>query len=115
MNRLLAVQIGEEWYLKKGLKITQAPQFQTTGALVSIILKNVYIAAGLLFFVLLIFGGISIILGAGGGEPKKTAQGQKAVVAAVTGFFIIFTSYWIVKIIEFVTGITILKLPGGGS
>ncbi|HUV71751.1 MAG TPA: hypothetical protein VMW25_01965 [Clostridia bacterium] len=112
MSKLLAkVNIGKEWFLKPepGQSIKDVPQFQTIGALVSIILKNVYTAAGVLLLVLLLFGGISIILGAGGGDPKKTGQGQKAVVAALTGFLIIFASYWIIQIIAFITGIDELK------
>jgi hypothetical protein len=112
MNSLLAqVDIGREWFLKPeaGQSIKEAPQFQSPAALISIILRNVYMVAGLLLFALLIFGGISIILGAGGGDPKKTGQGQKAATAAVIGFLIIFASYWIIQIIGFITGIDILN------
>jgi len=110
MNSLLSqVDIGKEWLLKPGQSIKDAPQFQTPGALISIILRNVYMAAGLLLLALLIFGGISIILGAGGGDPKKAGQGQKAATAAVIGFLIIFASYWIIQIIAFITGIEELR------
>jgi len=88
-----------------------AQKFATPGDLISVILKNVYVLAGVLLFVLLIFGGISIIMNAGSGDAKKTAQGQKAVTAAVIGFLIIFASYWIIQIIEFITGTKILE-PG---
>ena len=108
MSKLLAkVNIGKEWLLPT--PIGEAEQFKTTGALISIILKNIYVVAGVLLFVLLLFGGISIILGAGGGDPKKTGQGQKAVVAALAGFLIIFASYWIIQIIQFITGVNILN------
>jgi len=108
-NLLAQVNIGNEWFLKPGEAIENAPQFQTPGALISIILRNVYMVAGVLLLVLLIFGGISIILGAGGGDPKKAGQGQKAATAAVIGFLIIFASYWIIQIIEVITGIKILN------
>lgn len=106
-----SVNIGKEWFLKPepGQSIENAPQFQSTGALISIILKNVYIAAGVMLFGLLIFGGISIILGAGGGDPKKAGQGKNAVVTALAGFLIIFASYWIIQIISFITGVDILN------
>ena len=111
MKQLLAVQIGEQWFLKQGQKIgdQSATQFQSVGNLVSVILFNVYIAAGILLFILLLFGGISIILGAGSGDPKKTGQGQKAIVAALSGFLVIFASYWIIQLIAYVTGIQDLK------
>jgi len=111
MNNLLAVNIGEEWFLKPspGQSILNVPQFQNPGALISIILKNVYTLAGILLFVLLIFGGISIILGAGSGDAKKTGQGRKAVTAALIGFLVIFASYWIIQVIEYITGLEILN------
>jgi hypothetical protein len=57
---------------------------------------------------LLIFGGISIMIGAGSGKKDDIAKGQKAVTAAIVGFFIIFTAYWIIKIVEIIFGFNIL-------
>lgn len=87
-----------------------AQRFGTVGSLVSILLPNIYILAGVLLFFLLIAGGIGIITGAGGGDPQRTGQGRKAVTAALIGFLIIFASYWIIQIIEIVTGVDILSL-----
>jgi hypothetical protein len=110
MKDLIAqVNIGQDWWLKPNTPIGGASQYSSPGALISIILKNVYIAAGLVFFVLLLFGGFSIILGAGEGDPKKSAQGIKAATAAGIGFLVIFASYWIVQIIQIVTGVNILN------
>ena len=110
MNTLLAaVDIGKEWMIGPTQSINQASQFSSPGALISIILKNVYVLAGVFLLVLLIFGGFSIIMGAGQGDAKKTGQGKKAATAAVIGFLVIFASYWIIQIIEAVTGIKILN------
>ena len=109
MSSLLAVKIGDELMLNPTQAITGAPQFASPGALISIFLKNVYVIAGVLLLVLLIFGGISIISSAGGGDAKKTAQGQKAITSALIGFLIIFASYWIIQIIQYVTGLEILN------
>ena len=112
IDRLLAqVNIGNEWLLGPGNPISGASQFSSPGALISILLKNIYMVAGVLLFLLLIFGGISIIMSAGGGDAKKTAQGQKAITAALIGFLVIFASYWIVQIIQFITGVNILNNP----
>lgn len=112
MKTLLAqtpVEIGKEWLLKDKSPIGKATQFANPGALISVILKNVYVAAGVLLFVLLIFGGFSIIMGAGQNDPKKVGQGQKAATTAVIGFLIIFASYWIIQIIQKLTGLEILN------
>ena len=109
MDTLLAVNIGEQWCLGSGLCIGQAPQFESPGTLISTLLPNVYVAAGILLFLLLIFGGFSIIMGAGQNDPKKVGQGQKAATAAVIGFLVIFASYWIIQVIEKLTGLEILN------
>ncbi len=100
----LAVNIEEEFDL--------AQKFPTVGKLISTLLPNIYILAGLLLFLLLIFGGFGIIMGAGGDDPKKTGQGKQAVTAALIGFLIIFVSYWIIQIIEVLTGVNIFHPTG---
>ena len=109
MFSLLAVNIGDELIVKPSIAITSAPAFSSPGSLISILLKNIYVVAGILLFVLLLVGGFSIISSAGGGDPKKTAQGQKAITSAIIGFLIIFASYWIIQIIQYITGLEILK------
>lgn len=109
MFNLLAVNIGDEFRVQPNVAITYAPAFSSPGSLISILLKNAYVLAGIMLFVLLIFGGISIISSAGGGDPKKTAQGQKALTSAVIGFLIIFGSYWIIQIVQYITGLEILN------
>jgi len=86
-----------------------AQKFATPGVLISVLLKNVYMLAGVLLLVLLIFGGFSIIMGAGQGDAKKTGQGKKAATSAVVGFLVIFASYWIIQIIQIITGVEILN------
>lgn len=79
--------------------------------LVSIILSNAVILAGVVLFFLFLIGGFMMITGAGQSDPEKAAKGQKAVTAAVIGFIIVFASYWIIMIIEKLTGFNILN-PG---
>ncbi len=105
---LSAVNIGDELLLKPSVPIGRVTEYQSLGGLVSIFLKNAFILAGILLFFLLLFGGLGIIMGAGGGDPKKTSQGQQAVTSALVGFGIIFASYWIIQIIQIVTGLNIL-------
>jgi hypothetical protein len=85
-----------------------AKSFPTIGAFVNVILKNAFVIAGVIFLVLLIFGGFSFIVSAGSGDAKKAEQSKQAITAAVTGLVLIFASYWIIQIIEIITGVTIL-------
>ena len=75
---------------------------------ISSILPNIYIISGIILLVYLVFGGFIMVTSAG--VPDEAAKGQKIITNAIMGFVIIFASYWIIQIIEIITGITILEL-----
>ena len=89
--------------------LSPAPQIGTFGDLVSVIVKNAFVLAGVISFILLIFGGFQVIVGAG--DPKKLEKGRGAIIGAVIGLLLVFGSFWIIQIIEIVTGKAILT-PG---
>lgn len=97
-----AVSIGDTY----DAPLKEIPQ---VGQLVSNVIATAQILGGLLMFIFLIFGGVSMIMGAGSDDPQKTGQGKKAITMAVVGFLIIFASYWIIQIIEKVIGFSILN------
>jgi len=104
--KVLAFDIGEKYQLgNRGI----SDVFPTFGSLFSTILFNIYLVAGIIFLFLLIFGGLSLIIGAGSQDSGKVAKGQKAITAAVGGFIVIFLSYFIIQIIEAVTGVNIIQ------
>lgn len=84
----------------------------TLGDIISNVLPNIYILAGIILFFLLIGGGLMFTISAGQENPEGAGQGKKAITAALIGFLIIFASYWIIQIIEYVTGVGIFA-PGG--
>ena len=80
--------------------------FRKPGNLVSTILSNVLILSSIILFFIFLLGGYTII--SSQGNPEKTEKGKQSITSAIIGFVIIFTSYWIIQIIEIVSGITIL-------
>jgi hypothetical protein len=74
---------------------------------ISSILPNIYIISGILLLIYLVFGGFMIISSAG--NPDDASKGKQVVTNAIMGFIIIFASYWIIQIIEIITGIQILS------
>jgi hypothetical protein len=110
MGTLLAqVDISNEFCLRiqGGQCIAIKEVIPNLGVLISILLKNALVLAGVIFFFLLIFGGFGLIMGAGSGDAKKTAQGQQALTTAGVGFILVVTSYWLIQIIETRLGISI--------
>jgi len=108
VKRVLAVDIGKEFMIGNA---PIADRFPNLGKLISVLLPNVYILAGILLFLLAIAGGYGIIMGAGKGDTGQVGKGQKALTAVIVGFVIVFASYWIIQIIQVITGLKILE-PG---
>ena len=106
MNSVLAfnlkdIQLGQN-------ASTLGGSYSSTGPLISTILRTSITVASLIFLGLLIFGGIAFIMNAGGGDPKKAGQSQAAITNALIGFAIVLLAYSIIRIIEAITGLSIL-------
>lgn len=82
--------------------------FSTFGAIVNVVVRNAFVLAGIISFLILVFGGFSVIMGAGAGDTKQLEKGKQAITGAVVGLLVVVTSYWIVQIIEKVTGQALL-------
>lgn len=104
MHKVLAVVD-----LKTDPNLSSIRAFSTFGDFVNVIVRNAFVLAGIISFVLLVFGGFSVIMGAGSGDTKKVEQGKQAVVGAVTGLVIVVSSLWLVQIIDYMTGIKLLS------
>lgn len=101
----LAFNIGKQFLIKEGGDSVQS-LYDSPGKLITLIVNNIYVIAGVILFFFIIIGGMTIILNAGNAE--KTKQGGKTIGAAIGGFAILFASYWIIRLIEALTGIQIL-------
>jgi hypothetical protein len=104
--KLIAIDIGEAYKIGNA-GIESKKGYGSIGEFVSKIIPNIFIIAGVVFFFLLLFGGFGIITS--GGNPEKNKQSSGIITAAITGFFVIFASYWLIQIIQYLTGINILN------
>jgi hypothetical protein len=104
---LLAVNLGDEYKLNPKADTTVAEFFGKPAQFLNVLLPNVYIAAGLVILFLLVFGGLSIIMSSG--DSKGVDKGKQALTSAAIGFMIVFTSYWLIQLLELLTGVKILS------
>lgn len=100
MQRAFAVDL-------QGLSPTYG-KYDTFGVLVTVVVRNAFVLAGIISFLILVFGGFSVIMGAGAGDTKQLEKGRQAIIGALAGLIIVVTSYWIVQIINKVTGLSLL-------
>lgn len=106
----LAFDIGQEFKLGGQTGIGGATGYRSIGQLISVILPNVYVIAGVILFLIFVFWGIRYLTS--GGNPEETAKANKAITTALIGFVIVFASYWLIQIVQIITGLNIL---GGGG
>ncbi len=86
---------------------TAKQEYSSASDLINNILPNIYVAAGLVIFFMIVFGGFTIISNAG--NKDKIADGTKTITSAIMGLLVLFASYWIIQLIQVVTGVSILN------
>ena len=88
------------------------PKFENIGTLVSSLLPNLLVGAGVIFFFLILGGGFMIIKNAGGdANAQDTAKAKNAVTFAVIGFLLVISAYFILQIVGVITGINFINPP----
>lgn len=87
----------------------------TVGNIITWAITAVLVIAGLIFFFMLIIGGLRWILSGGDKAATESARGQ--ITAALIGLVIVFSAWAIAQLISAVFGVDILQftIPGIGS
>lgn len=83
-----------------------AEALSTPGGIISRLLDFAFPLAGIILFVMLLIGGFGMLAGATNKESLKA--NQQRITSAIVGFILLFSSYWIIRLIEIVFGIKIL-------
>ncbi len=83
-----------------------ADQLSSPGGIVSRLLQFIFPLAGLLLFVMIVWGGFEIMSGAA--DKNKIQAGKTRITSAIVGFLILYSSYWLTQIVEVVFGIVVL-------
>ncbi len=94
--QLAQVDIAKEWPL--------AQSFPSLSSLVSSLLPKILIFGGVISFIVVIVAGIGVIAGAGSGDSQETENRKQILTYALIGLVIMFGAYWILQIINFITG-----------
>ena len=79
--------------------------------LIGNLISAAIVIAGVVMVFLFIGGGLMMIMSAGNNDSQGAARGKQAVTWALIGFAIVFTSYWIIRIIELIVGTPFLTAP----
>jgi len=82
--------------------------FTSVGHLVSVLLSNAYVIGGILFLFMLIIAGLTYVFGAGNKDPHKIQAAHQSLMWSLIGISVIIASYWIIQVLEVLTGFKIL-------
>ena len=104
---------GDKINLQPGGQFS-ALQDLTIGGIVAGLIRLILVVAALVFFFILVIGGIRWI--ASGGDKAQTEAARGQITAALVGLVIVFAAWAIVQLINTFFGINIfeLTLPTAG-
>ena len=74
--------------------------------IINTIIPLIFAVAGITLFIMLIFGGIAIFMSSG--NPESMKKGTQQITNALIGLVIIFAAYWIVQLVEYSLGLSLL-------
>lgn len=80
-----------------------ASRFPDLAAVINKLIPLLFVFAGLILFVMLIFGGFDLLTS--GGDPKKAESAKGKITNAVIGFVIVFIAYWLTQILSLIFGL----------
>jgi len=104
MENLIA---AAEVNLKPGGQFSQLGNL-TIGGIISGAIRFVLVIAALVFFFILVIGGIKWI--ASGGDKAQTESARNQITAALVGLVIVFAAWAIVQLINTFFGVNIFEL-----
>lgn len=80
------------------------------GELITTLLPNVLVVAGVIFFLLILGGGFALVVGAGGeGNAQSAAKAKAAVTYGVVGFLLVVGAYFILQMVGVLTGVNFIN------
>lgn len=84
---------------------TITERFSDIGDVVGKLVPIVLSVAGLILFIMLIWGGYDFLFS--GGDPGKVEAGRTKIMNAIIGFIIVFVAYFLVQLLGFIFGFTL--------
>lgn len=107
MNKLSQVDIGTTFL---GSSSSNLSDPSGISQYVSALITGAISIAGIIFLFLLAGSGIAMISGAGKNDPQSVQKGKQTATSALIGFVVVFMAYWIVKLIERITGLNLISI-----
>ncbi len=96
------INLSDYLILKSGKKVSEV--YSTPADMINLVVSNTFVIAGFLLFIFIIAAGFKII----SSDSKGIQEGQTIITGVLTGFIIMFAAFWIIQILELITGVNII-------
>lgn len=80
------------------------------GTLITFLLPNALIGAGVIFLFLLVGAGFSMISSSGKDDAKAATQAKATITFSVIGFLLVISAYFILQAVGVITGIDFFNI-----
>ncbi len=91
------IPLGDCLKLSDDTKVSET--YTTPAFLVNLLVRNLFVVAGIILFFMILLAGFKFIAGG-----KKGLDDAKQIMsAALIGFLLMFSAYWIVQIVKLIT------------
>jgi len=104
MNKL--ANIGTDLLGPSVLNPSGSNDITPIGKLVYAFSSNAIVIAGVILIIMIIYSGISMV--GASGDPQQFAKAQGILTSGIIGFVIVLAAWFIIKIVETSTGVSIL-------
>jgi hypothetical protein len=95
------INLGDCLKLSDSTNVSEV--YSNPAFLVNLLVSNLFVIGGIIFFLLIIYAGFKFITGG----KKGAEEAQGIIQTSITGFVIMFAAYWIIQIVALLTGINI--------
>ncbi|MCA9372598.1 hypothetical protein KC921_00700 [Candidatus Woesebacteria bacterium] len=96
------IPLGDCLKLSDDTKVSDT--YTTPAFLVNLLVRNIFVAAGVVLFFMILLAGFQFLAGG-----KKGAENAKQIATATAvGFALMFSAYWIVQIVKLLTKTNII-------
>lgn len=98
-NTDVEIELSDKLVLRDGTPVKDA--FNSTDDMLNLLVKVLFLGAGLVLFAMIIGAGLAMIQG--GSNDKDKAK--TTMTTAIVGLVIMLAAYWIMQILQLITGI----------
>ncbi len=96
------INLSDYLVLKNGKKVSEV--YRRPSDMINLVVSNVFVLASFTLFIFVMVAGFKFI----SGGSKGLQEARTMLGGVFAGFFVMFSAYWVIQIIQYLTGVKIL-------